>query len=105
MSDSGSSPVRYRVSYSELVRADLIRLAARASAASLSSQFLAAIKEIDYRLRVYPQFGQPLFDLKLESAQVWTGVVPPLVAKYSIDEERRLVMVTTPFVTFSRSGF
>lgn len=68
-------------------------------------QFLSAVKEIDQRLRLYPQFGQPLCDLKLEPAQIWIGVVPPLVVRYVLDTDRRLVMVTTPILALPQSGF
>jgi hypothetical protein len=95
----------YRVVYSERVRTDLLRLAARARARGLGPSFLTALKEIDQRLRIYPQFGQPLCDLNLEPVQIWIGVVPPLVVRYSLDEQRRLVIVATPFLTLPNSGF
>ena len=100
-----TEPVPYRVAYSGRVRAELSRLGARAKATGLAAPFIAAVKEIDHRLRIYPQFGQPLCDLKLEPAQLWIGVVPPLVVRYSLDEERRLVMVAFPFLPLPRSGF
>jgi len=54
------------------------------------------MKKIVYCLHVYPQFGQPLFDLKVEPIQVWIGVVEPLVVEYAIDEARRLVIIGAP---------
>ena len=62
--------------------AELRRLAARAKSAAIGDQFMAAVKEFDRRLRIYPQFGQLLRDLKLEPSQFWIGVVPPLVVRY-----------------------
>jgi hypothetical protein len=59
----------------------------------LGPQVLAALKKLDGLLHLYPQFGQPLRDLHLEPAQLWIGVVSPLVVRYILDEERRLVMV------------
>jgi len=71
----------------------------------LGPQFLAALKEIDYRLRIYPQFGQPLSDLTLETAVIWIGVVPPLVVHYVLDEAQRTVFVVVPLVPLSNAGF
>jgi hypothetical protein len=104
MSEPGRIPNPYRVVYSDRVRTDLVGLAARARGCGLGPQFVAAVKEIDRR-RIYPQFGQPLHNLKLEPAQIWIGVVPPLVVRYSLDDERRLVMVTIPIAPLPRSGF
>jgi len=64
----------------------------------------AAIQALDHRLRVYPQFGQPLRDLTVEPAQLWIATVPPLVVKYLLDEERRLVMVVQPITPLPGSG-
>jgi hypothetical protein len=104
MTDSASGPLPYQVSYSDHVRADLVRLAEAAKASGWFSQFLSALKEIENRLQIYPQFGQPLSNLKLEPAQLWIGVVPPLVVKYTIDEERRVVMVVSPLLPLPNSG-
>jgi hypothetical protein len=93
VSELPDEPVPYQVVYSELVRTELRPLMVRARQRGLGQQVLAALKEIDRRLRIYPQFGQPLRDLVLEPAQLWIGVVPPLVVQYVLDEERRLVMV------------
>lgn len=99
MSEPFSQPTPYRVSYSERVRQELLRLAGQARDQGFGPEFIAAVKELDRRLRIYPQFGQPLCDLKLEPAQIWIGVVPPLVVRYVLDEERRLVMVVAlPFL-------
>jgi hypothetical protein len=37
--------------------------------------------------------GEPLFDLKLEAGQVYYGTVPPLVVRYAVFEDLRLVFV------------
>jgi hypothetical protein len=105
MSEPGRVPNPYRVVYSDRVPTALLGLAARAREGGLGPQFVAAVKEIDRRLRIYPQFGQPVYNLKLEPAQVWIGVVPPLVVRYSLDAERRLVMVGIPILPLPRSGF
>jgi hypothetical protein len=103
-SPAAPAPVPYRVSYSELVRNELRDLIARARARGLGRQVLAAVKEIDKRLRIYPQFGQPLQDLELEPGQVWIGTVPPLVVKYVLDEEKRQVTVVVPLTALPDSG-
>ncbi len=97
------APVPYRVSYSELVRNELRELIARAGARGLGRQVLTAVKEIDRRLRIYPQFGQPLRDLQLRPAQVWVGTVPPLVVRYVLDEANRRVTVVVPIASLPGS--
>jgi hypothetical protein len=104
VSETPNGPVRYRVVYSEWVRNELRKLADRAMERGLGPKFLAALKEMDQRLQIYPQFGQPLRDLKLKPARLWLGVVPPLVVRYVLDEHRRLVMVTVPILPLTRSG-
>lgn len=92
-------------SYSEQVRTELKRLVARARACGAGQQVLAALKEIDRRLHVYPQFGDPMRDLKFESTRLWVAVVPPLIVRYILDEERRLVLIGTPLQTLPNAGF
>lgn len=105
MAEPPSAANRYRVVYSERVRAELRLLIDRARLTGRGRLVLEALKEIDARLHLYPQFGQPLRDLKLEPAQHWIGVVPPLVVQYFLDEERRLVIVPIPLLTLARSDF
>jgi hypothetical protein len=57
---------------------------------------LAAAREIDARLRIYPQFGEPLRDLQSRGETLWIGVVPPLTVEYIIDEEHRMIFVVVP---------
>jgi hypothetical protein len=104
MSETPTDPSPYRVVYSERVRNELRTLAAKAASRGLNAQFLGALKELDRRLRVYPQFGEPLRDLKLEPAQLWIACVPPLVVQYVVDEERRLVMIGAPILPLPSSG-
>jgi hypothetical protein len=104
MSEPSGAPAPYRVVYSELVRSELRNLIARAKGRGRAPQVLAAVKEIDDRLRVYPQFGQPLRDLQLKPAQLWMGCVSPLVVHYTLDEDRRLVMVVAPILPLPNSG-
>src|SRR5262249_25771293 len=97
-------PKPYRVSYSGRVQKELETLAIRAKVRGLREQMLAALRKLDEVLKVYPQFGQPLYDLKLEPAQVWIAVFAPLVVQYVLDEERRVVMVPVPIMPLPRSG-
>ena len=95
----------YRVSYSGRVRESLKSLLARARAVGRGSQVLQAILKLDRLLQIYPQFGDPLRDLSLEGAQLWIGVIPPLVSRYVIDEIHRQVLVVAPPQSLPRSGF
>jgi hypothetical protein len=102
MSDPLPDP--YHVAYSERVRNGVRALIRIAKARGLGEEVLAALKEIDRRLQVYPQFGEPLCNLKLEPAQLWIGTVPPLVVRYVLDEEKRLVMIPVPIRPLPGSG-
>jgi hypothetical protein len=75
------------------VRQRLLALADIARQQGDGEEFIAALKEFDRRLRIYPQFGEPLVDLKKEPGQVWIGTVRPLAMRYGVLEERRLVIV------------
>jgi hypothetical protein len=97
MSELTGSPIPYRVVYSERVRQELRQLLREARDLGQGQEVLDAVKRIDYLLHIYPQFGQPLRDLKMEPAQVWIGVIPPLSVQYVLDEAKRLVMVVVPF--------
>jgi hypothetical protein len=97
-------PDQYTVSYSEKVQAELRTLLLRARGRGLGEEVLDAVKELDRRLKIYPQFGQPLRNLNLEPAQLWIGVVEPLVAQYFLDEDRRLVIVSLPISVLPNTG-
>ena len=94
MSTAPSEPVPYRVVYSERVRQRLLALADVARERGDGDAFVAAVKEIHRRLCLYPQFGEPLFDLTQEAGQVWLGIVRPLAMRYGVFDVRRVVMVT-----------
>jgi len=97
LSEPTSRPVPYRVIYSERVRTGIRELLAQLAAQGSGRQALDALHQLDARLRVYPQFGEPLRDLKTPGETLWAGTVPPFVVNYAIDEERRLVFVVRPF--------
>jgi len=63
-----------------------------------------ALESLDYRFQVYPQFGEPIIDLRVETGQILLGTAGMLVVRYAIYEERRLVVVTSPMV-LPNSGF
>jgi hypothetical protein len=88
-----SEPVPFRVVYSERVRQRLLALANAARERGDGEEFVAALKEFHRRLCLYPQFGEPLIDLRRESGQVWLGVVRPLAMRYGVFDESRVVMV------------
>lgn len=105
MSDPSTSPVPYRVIYTGHVREKLRSLLAKAKANGQLQKALDALKEIDRRLHVYPQFGESRRDLQALDATMWCGTVPPLVVDYVIDEEHRLVFVAIPVKVLPHSGF
>jgi hypothetical protein len=93
MTDVPSSPVPYRVHYSQRVLDDLnLQIASTKDRIKLTELELA-VGLLDYRLRIYPQFGQPLRDLNETPLQVWIGCIRPLVVHYILDEERKSVTV------------
>jgi hypothetical protein len=94
VSTAAPEPVPYRVVYSERVRQRLLALADVARDRGDGHAFVAAVKEIHRRLCLYPQFGEPLFDLTREAGQVWLGIVRPLSMRYGVLDDRRVVMVS-----------
>ncbi|CAN5569865.1 hypothetical protein BH10PLA2_BH10PLA2_40280 [soil metagenome] len=96
MSGPGGSPALYSVTYSAAVRQRLKLLAGTARARGDGEEFIAALREFDRRLQVYPQFGDPLLDLVAEVGQIRLGAVPPLAMRYGVVEDRRLVLVASP---------
>jgi hypothetical protein len=104
MSDPTGGLLPYRVFYSGRVLDELKALIARATDRGLERPVVDALRTIDYRLRFYPQFGQPLRDLTLEPTQIWVATVPPLVVQYALDEDRRTVSVGYPFMPLPGTG-
>lgn len=104
MSETSSGPNRYQVVYSEFVRNELKRLIARVEERGIGAQVRAAAREMDRRLRIFPQFGDLLADLLLAPGELRIGTVPPLVVKFALYDDRRLVIVSAPIATLPRSG-
>jgi hypothetical protein len=96
--------IPYRVVYSERVREQLKALAAEAIRRGDGEQFAVALKEFHRRLRIYPQFGDPLFDLVGDPGQVCNGIIRPLAMRYGIYEDRRLVIVGSPPQLLPKAG-
>lgn len=92
----------YEVGYSGRVLDAMRELIARNPGRGL--QLLTALRLADYRFRIYPQFGQPLHDLSVGSAQLWVGVVAPLVFHYVLDEGQRRVSILRPPMPLPRTG-
>jgi hypothetical protein len=95
----------YHVSYSGRVRDALRNLLVRASGVGRGAVALAAVREIDRRLRIYPHFGEPLRDLITPGETDWIGTVDPLVVQYIIDEPHRAVFVIVPIKAIPGCGF
>jgi hypothetical protein len=93
---SGQPRSRYHVVYSKRVTSHLETLVRLTSSPGKAKAILEAAKEIDRRLGIYPQFGEPLRSVRRHSSQIWLGVVDPLVVHYSIHEDIRQVWVVVP---------
>ncbi|MFO0797376.1 MAG: hypothetical protein U0804_07845 [Gemmataceae bacterium] len=100
MSDASA----YQVSYSERVRERLLELADEARRRGDGPQFAAAFREFHRRLCVYPQFGDPLTDLRGHPGHVRLGIVSPLAMRYGVFEEQRQVFVAAMPVLLQRSA-
>jgi hypothetical protein len=97
-------PEPYEVSYSRRVHDALRATILRARGTRAEQPIRVAVATLAHRLRIYPQFGQPLYDLSARPARVWIGVVAPLVVLYLLDEENRRVMVARPIQLLPNSG-
>jgi|GEM_PF-2133059 len=97
-------PEPYAVSYSKWVIEVVHALVKRAKGSRIEAALREAILGFDRRLRIYPQFGDPLRDLSERRAQLWIGTITPLVMHYILDEERRRVIVVRPPMLLPNSG-
>ena len=102
-SDSGvESPRLYDLVVSGRVYEQLLELVDAAKVRRDGEACLAALAEFRRRLRLYPQFGDPLADLVVADGQVRLGAVAPLSMRYGVLESRREVLVTALPVLLSR---
>ena len=104
MSTDADTPRPYQVSLSGRVYDRVRELAAAARERGDGEAFLAALREFHRRLRIYPQFGDPLVDLREEAGQIRIGIVPPLAMRYGVLEERRQVFVAALPVLLPKSS-
>ncbi len=86
----------YQVVYSVFVERRLEELADQAIARGDGLAFATALAEFRRLLALYPQFGDPLIDLKAEPGIIYNGIIRPLSMRYGVLEERRLVLVVAP---------
>ena len=89
-------PDPYRVAYWGQVRDTVKVLVDRADRLGIGSEARTALREIDYRLRIYPQFGEQLRDLLTPGHSQWHAIYWDLHVEYVIDELHRLVFVVIP---------
>ena len=96
----------YEVSISGRVEDELVALLNRNPTHAVAIN--EAFHEIVRRLRIYPQFGDPLRNLSVPDAQLWVATVGPLVVHYILvepdDQTRRQVMIVRPFIAVTGSG-
>lgn len=83
--------VPYQVVYSDAVKQRLRELSEVAIARGDGPEFLAALKAFVARLPVYPQFGDPIFDLTEKEGQIRLGIIRPLAMRYGVVEETRQI--------------
>jgi hypothetical protein len=105
VSEPSPSPLPYRVVPSARVIGELDALLRRAYAGGHGELALAALREMDYRLRIYPHFGEKLRDLQQTGETLWVATIPPLVVQYVIDEPMRSVFIGTPFKALPNAPF
>jgi hypothetical protein len=104
MSEATEAPQPYQVRISRWVYERLLELADAARVRGDGEEFLAALREFHRRLQVYPQFGDPLVDLKREHGHIRLGIVLPLAMRYGVLEEHRLVFVAARPVLLSKAS-
>lgn len=90
--EKSDPPVPYTVEYSSFVLQHLRLLAREAATRGDGPAFTAALREFHRRLKLFPQFGDPILDLSVEEGQIRLGIIRPLAMRYGVYEERRLVL-------------
>jgi hypothetical protein len=98
--ETNQTPTRYRVSISDRTSDRIIELARKAKLRGDGADFAASLLDFYDRLKVYPQFGDPIIDLLSEVGQVRVGIVRPIAMRYAVLEERKLVFVASLPVLF-----
>jgi hypothetical protein len=89
VSQPAESPEPYRVVYSGRVREGIKDLVHRADKLGIGEQARAAFRDLDFRLRIYPQFGEPFQDLLTPGETRWHAIHWQLHIEWVIDETSR----------------
>jgi hypothetical protein len=85
--------VLYTVTSSDEVKTHLRKLGYISLERGDDEAFFLSLREFEKRLRIYPQFGDPLADLRGETGTIRVGIIRPISMRYAIFEERRLVVI------------
>jgi hypothetical protein len=93
VSTPSPEPQPYHVVYSVLAQTALYDLCQTAKARGYGADALRALKTIDERLKVYPQFGEPIRNYAALGVTEYRGHVWQITFTYAVDEQRRLVHV------------
>lgn len=103
MNVQSHSPEPYKVSISPRFYKKALELGEQAKRRGDGDAFAAAMREFERRLRIYPQFGDPLSDLRYATGTMRIGIIPPIAMRYGVLEERRLVFVAAMPVLLPKS--
>ena len=97
-SPNSASPKPFRVSISGKVAAEIAALGKQAMQDGWFGEFQTALLEIERRLRTDPlAFGEQISDLAALKLIVHVRLVPPLVVRFAIHQEKRFVVVMSLF--------
>jgi hypothetical protein len=101
---NNSSPGEYQITLSAQAFEWVKEISKVAVSRGDSQSFLHALKEFHRRLRIYPQFGDPLVDLVEHHGQIRIGIIPPLAMRYAVYEDQRLVIISAKPVLLIPKG-
>jgi hypothetical protein len=105
VSQPSEAVVPFHVTYSDRCREATSQLLTSAREAGRFVELAQVVRGIHTRLEWIPlDFGEPLRDHVALALREYIGVLSPLVVRYAVDEERRLVYVSRPFQLLSGSG-
>jgi hypothetical protein len=92
MNPPGEAP--WTISCSKVVLDALREVRRSAHQGGIEPQFLAALREINDRLRFDPHiFGEPYKELRAARLQLRLGVIGPLSVVFGVHEEQHVVFV------------
>ena len=91
---SPNGSLRYHVSVSKKVAAEAKGLGKETAEAGLSEAFIAALEQINARLKRDPDvFGEPRYTLKHLGLQVRIAIISPCVVNFAVNLQARTVFV------------